>query len=164
MDNTMLILRRNLIELKNSDRDRLLTNLNLDTEKNTYGAGLDRFFKGESMKPWIGKIKKDKLEFCLKRTNTGLLRSQPSTILIQGEETNSSTFVTIDIHYGLQWYLVFSFFLVSIFILTVTYLNSNDIWGWLIGFFVWAIQPLFYIVDLNNSDNRFKEYIDSVLK
>ena len=162
----MLTLRRHFIILSDNERIKLLTSLNLDTERTGYLSGLDKIFKGQLKieKPWIGEVKKDKLNFCIKRAQVGLLNNQLSAIILNGDEVIDQGTRRVRIHFGLSLQILILFFIMSGFILTLTYLNARDAWDWLIGIFFWTIQPLIYLIDLNKTDDKFTEYVSSVLK
>ena len=159
----MLTLRRQSIDTTDKDKN-LFVNLRLDTESRGYFSGFDRFFRGEIKikKPWTGEVNTNERKFKIIRTRTGILRTNLSSIIITGNEIKDGTQIKIELRFGTAWYTTISFILGTIFLVTIATFYFKDIWGWLLVSSLWTIQVLLYIVDLNKTEDRFKQYLEEM--
>jgi hypothetical protein len=159
----MITLRRQLIETTDQDKD-LFINLDLDTELMGYYSGFDRFFKGEFKitKPWTGQVNTNEKSFKIIRTRTGILRTNRSSIIVTGNEIKDGTQIKIELRFGTAWYTPISFIIGTIFFIAIATFYFQEIWGWLLVSSIWTLQILLFIVDLNKTDDRLKQYIDEL--
>ena len=129
----MLTLRRQSIETTDKDRN-LFINLHLDTELMGYFSGLDRFFRGEIkiIKPWTGEVNTSEKRFKIKRSRTGFLKTNVSSIIIDGNETVNGTQRKIDLRFGTAWSTNIGFILGTLFLIAMATFYFEDIWGWLL--------------------------------
>jgi hypothetical protein len=160
----MLTLKRFFIKYPESDKD-LFVNFCLDTENSGYFSNLNRIFIREELiiqKPWIGKVDKERNEFKVMRTGTGIFKTGVSALEVFGRLTERKSGKGIEIIIKPIWYVALSFVWVTIFlsIFIVNYLN--DITGWAILLCILIIQVLFLVLDLNKTVDKIRDYIDHV--
>lgn len=162
----MLTLKRNSIEITDKESDKFFVRLSLDTEPFGYGAGLDRFFRGELIieKPWTGSVSRDKTKFKVRRTRTGIFNTGVSMLEICGELTLTKHGRTIETKIRPVWYVTLSFIWVTAFLSIVTWNLFNDVTGWAVCISIVILQILFLVLDLNKTDERLINYIDQCKK
>lgn len=160
----MLPIKRFFIKYPESDKD-LFVHFYLDTEKSGYFSNLNRIFIREELiiqKPWIGKVDKERNEFRVMRTRTGLFKTGISGLEVRGRLNEHEGGKGIEITIRPIWYVALSFVWVTIFlsIFIINYLN--DIAGWAILLCILTIQILFLVLDLNKTEDKIRNYIDHV--
>jgi hypothetical protein len=122
----MLTLRRFSINYSDNQYKDLLVHFYLDTEKLGYFSSWDRFFRGELIikKSWIGKVDKDRNEFKVMRTRTGLFKTGFSMLEVCGRLTKDKI---IEIKIKPVWYAALNLIGGAIFIAAIVSNYFNDI-------------------------------------
>jgi len=157
----MLTLRRHSINFSDKADKDLFVHFYLDTEKRGYFSSWDRIFRGEFIirKPWIGKVDKEKKEFKVLRTRTGLFKAGISALEICGKLTDDKK---IEIKIRPVWYAALSLLWGTAIMTTIVFNYFNDIFGWTILLCILSLQILLMILDLRKTDERIVAYIDQL--
>jgi len=150
-----------LINYSEKEDKNLFVHFYLDTEDDSYFSSWDRFFRQELIikKPWIGQVDKDRNEFKVMRTRTGLFKTGISTLEVHGKLTKDKK-IEIKIRPG--WYAALSLLLTTFFLATIVYNYFNDIFGWLFLLGFLALQMLLMILDLRKTEEIIIDYIDRI--
>jgi hypothetical protein len=159
----MITLRRQTYELQDNG-DTLLTHLTLDSDTATFRFG--DFFSAKKLnieieRPWLGEIKADR--FRLVRTKLGLFKSNFSRIMVKGQIAGDQTQRTLKLEIGVPGHVIFNFMWGSIALTTFIALATHDIfWTLLLATGILTFEILMIIVDINNTENKFADYIERV--
>jgi hypothetical protein len=126
---------------------------------------LTRIFIREELliqKPWIGTVDKERNEFKVRRTRTGIFKTGISSLEVIGRSTEYESRKGIEIEIKPVWYVALGSVWVTIFlsIFIINYFNDIAGWGILFGFLL--IQVLALILDLNKTEDKIRNYINHV--
>ena len=159
----MITLRRQTFELPDNG-DTLLTHLRLDSDKATFRLG--DFFSASKLnveieKPWLGEITADR--FRIVRTRLGLFKSKFSRIMVKGQITGDQAQRILKLEIGVPEHVIFNFTWGSIALTAFIAFATRDIfWTLLLATGILTIELLMIIVDLNNTENKFTDYLERV--
>src|SRR6478672_2697903 len=104
----MVTLKRFFIKYPDLDID-LFVHFSLDTEKSGYFSNVNRIFIREEFtiqKPWIGTVDKERNEFRVMRTRTGIFKTEISALEVLGRLIEHESGKGIEIRIKPAWYVV----------------------------------------------------------
>jgi hypothetical protein len=157
----MLILRKSHVELIGKEK-LLLTHLYLDADTRGIISGWERFFRGEIRvkKPWIGEVDIDKKKFELVRARVGIFQTSFSLITIKGNVIQSGERRLFDVNFGIDWYSVIVFSLITFFLISFGFFAFHEIFEWLIMSLIWILWILFLYADFKKTIDLFNKYLE----
>lgn len=158
----MLTLRKLTYEVTDNG-DNFWTHLKLDTKRMSFYFA-DFWWSNRILvdKPWVGEINNE--NFKIIGARAGLLKINPSTILVTGRISRLQSKTQIRLSFGLPGYLILILMFEALF-LTLVFLDPPptdflfvDIWGLLA---LVLVQLLFILFDLSKTEDRIVKYFEA---
>lgn len=160
----MLTLKRFFLEYTDNDKD-LFTHLALDTEKSGYISNVVRIFIKDELviqKPWIGTVDREQNQFKVVRTRTGVFKTGVSSVVVLGKLVHQENRKGLEVRIRPSRLAMLTVVCMMGFI-SFTVIDSNsDFFGWAMFLCIAIILVLFLILDLNKTENTFRNYVEQI--